>query len=467
VRLPPKALLHTLLALAPFNCPAALTAPPTSRAPQAPAPTAVEEPTKPPVAPVALGLDGVPSPVSRRARDANTAALKAHRAGRFEESARGFEEAVGLSPGYALARFNLACARARLGQLDAAATELAPLLERDPSEFEPRFLEDEDLAALRDAPQGAALRERLHDVDAAARTAAARGLPAVMWRAGAHWAPDVLRAGVYLHAERRFVPLVPALPGAQSAFASPALGTGVAVKLAINDCKFDFCPRIEGVDVKVWKLDDARAMAPFHYQSSFMVLGAKVALGPAGARVELYDPAVGTDILAFSISGSGVSRARPGGSQGPARAVIDVDERGAALRASAEGFRVRGHVLVTPDGLRPIDLAAAHSGRDHAISVSPDGRAAVVASTRDRCECIKFEGPVFDYVVSTVDLATRKATRIAAGEGTAAAAFDPEGSLYVQLGDSLRRWTGVDGEPVMRGVLLVPPEEAPSNCCGL
>ena len=90
---------------------------------------------------------------TKLARKENREALALHRAGKYAEAQAGFARAVEASPGHDLARFNLACAYARLGKLDEAATELTTLLERDLLRFQSRWRGDDadpDLDALRE-----------------------------------------------------------------------------------------------------------------------------------------------------------------------------------------------------------------------------------------------------------------------------------------------------------------------------
>ncbi len=159
-------------------------------------------------------LRTIPDP----AKAQNIAALALHRAEDFEGSLAGFEAALALAPNYLLARFNHVCALARLGRLEEASTELEALFLADLTEFGPRLETDADLATLRESPLGVALmRTRARILEAYTR-AAAQGVPVTLYQAESmpvsasmQVVPGDYRAAAYLPAERRVVPLTPAI----------------------------------------------------------------------------------------------------------------------------------------------------------------------------------------------------------------------------------------------------------------
>lgn len=175
-----------------------------------------------------IGWDSLSRP-TELARKENREALALHRAGKYAEAQVGFARAVEISPGHDLARFNLACAYARLGKLDEAAAELNALLERDLLRFQPRWRgekADPDLDALRDSKHAAILDNRIKTLRVAYDEAHDIGIPAYAYRyrplhtkkrskeaggtdgetlmaGGMDW----LVAGTYLPQAKRFVPL--------------------------------------------------------------------------------------------------------------------------------------------------------------------------------------------------------------------------------------------------------------------
>ncbi len=153
--------------------------------------------------------------ISGAAREANAAALVHHAAGRYTESEAGFRAAMEASPDYRSARFNHACALARLGRSADAWTELEGLLCADLPSFAPRLRTDPDLESVRAE----------HEVDAVIAAIAARyrdaarsGTPMVAFEHGPEldqdqgvWgtAWEESQAGVWLDASGVFVPMGP------------------------------------------------------------------------------------------------------------------------------------------------------------------------------------------------------------------------------------------------------------------
>src|SRR4029079_16362530 len=90
----------------------------------------------------------------------NSEAFRAHRAGDLAASHDGFARAVEMNPDHDLARYNLACALSRLGDLDEARQELSTVLHRDLRRFQGRWRgerADPDLDALPGSEHAAAL----------------------------------------------------------------------------------------------------------------------------------------------------------------------------------------------------------------------------------------------------------------------------------------------------------------------
>jgi len=90
----------------------------------------------------------------------NLQGLRAHRRGDFATARARFEKAVSLDPTLSIARFNAACAAARLGDLAAARAHLDEYLRAAPTDVS-RVLTDGDLETLRrDANWVTALRTK-------------------------------------------------------------------------------------------------------------------------------------------------------------------------------------------------------------------------------------------------------------------------------------------------------------------
>lgn len=88
-----------------------------------------------------------------RARIANVRGLKHHKAGRFDQAIQEFSAALGLDPTAAVIASNLACAQARAGQSEAAATTLEVLGRDNPAWVTWRLATDPDLSSLATHPR--------------------------------------------------------------------------------------------------------------------------------------------------------------------------------------------------------------------------------------------------------------------------------------------------------------------------
>lgn len=189
-------------------------APPPLAAPVVVAPMPPAPPMAASVPCAAIGLSHADA-VSALARERNADALAHHAAGRYEASEAGFRAAMEASPDYRTARFNHACALARLGRDADAWAEIEPLLCTDLPSFAPRVRADADLESVRAS----------HDVDARVsaiaaqyRALAAHGTPLVAYEHGPALGPDrdgfgsaweEAQAIVWLHADSVALPMGP------------------------------------------------------------------------------------------------------------------------------------------------------------------------------------------------------------------------------------------------------------------
>lgn len=119
--------------------------------------------------------DGVTSHAARRALSSIRAQLGSYearalfRAGDWHRAVPAMAVAVATAPESAVLRYDLACAQARSGALDAALASLSEALDRGLPQ--PLFMEtDEDLATLRGRPEFAKLLERARALAAAPTT---------------------------------------------------------------------------------------------------------------------------------------------------------------------------------------------------------------------------------------------------------------------------------------------------------
>ena len=75
---------------------------------------------------------------------------------------------------------------------------------------------------------------------------------------------------------------------------------------------------------------------------------------------------------------------------------------------------------------------------------------------------------ILRHFVDRIDLDTWSVDRLSEGELAAVVAKGPDGSLYLQVGESLVRYGkagALDPEAIMPGILLLPPEDGMD--CGI
>jgi len=141
-----------------FGCVAVacgMQAPPPPEPEPEPEPRPVERP-RPEPKPVGwqvtigeIGWEVVPPEPPDRAFKANTIGWQKHQKSDWEGSRPHFQEAVSIVTEYDLARYNLACAHSRLGDLDQALQEITHVLVRDLPRFKRAVHEDQDLGNRR------------------------------------------------------------------------------------------------------------------------------------------------------------------------------------------------------------------------------------------------------------------------------------------------------------------------------
>jgi len=419
---------------------------PTPPAPvQAPTPPTSSHAEAPPCA--ALGYAAAPRSPTKAAQALNLRALAEHRAGRYESSARGFESALALEPTYAAARFNLACAHARLERLEEARRAIHALLCEDLPSYAPRLTSDPDLEPLR-AELSALVPAIARQYAAAAASGAALvagGTDLIEHRPDSAWT----QPGIWSHGARRFVPMGPRVRE----------GTASSSGWPIAAAHFD-AHRMRSLIVTM-QGNDAEggvALARVHIQTF---------VAPTGeVELDVRPPLGETYLLEVALAETGANVYLPGWQRGPRPVVRSVSAtmprvqatelEGTRLRLGpvswspatpASGYEIVGDALRTPSG--EVRLGAGHRALDrHTVRVTRDASVAFAISSRWG-DC----GLRDRYVIDRVERAGGAVTRMAAGEGQPHLEVGSDGAVYLQVGAELRRWPSASSEPSESEVL--------------
>lgn len=456
------------------------TPPPVSETPgRGATPEQAPEPVDPAPAPVVIGYATLPAEPDDAAIALNRRALAVHQRGDFEASEAAFHAVLEASPGYALARFNHACALARLGRLDEARVSLEALLAEDLPTFGPRLEADPDLAALREGAHAASLASTRARVEAAYRRALAEGqivtrvaeVPRALPREG-RVARRTVRVGVWLAGERRFVPMGPRV--ARSAdepepsamvLATGALDRelGIVISLTGLGRWSEGDNYIDRTEVSVHRAVTGEELARRRDPCArgpcrFPVLHAIEDGAVLGFAPEDADPDAPPRTIVLAGTGRYDAARRPR---------LECQQELCAIRYAEDRrtIRVRGprRVEVTFAGgeQATVELDAAHAWH-RAAEVSyggfavPDGARALFVATH---ESISFDWTPGHgaAAISRVEQGG-EATLLLGGRGPVAIERAPDGSFYLQVGEVVARHApgGVEGERLPEGLLLEP-----------
>ena len=420
-------------------------------------------------------LPAIPVPAARKGYED---AEKAYSLKQYRRARDLLAPALTTNPGYADATYLLALVNVRLGDGEAACEVLRPLLERDLPVFSVKVRTDPELAGFRTTLVGQRLLAHIDRLSPVWKSRVQKGLPSILW-AGTRddldvVTPQVMRAGVYLH-PGRFLAMDRGTPGATAALVDPRRSRLVTVRPNVAACRDSGCPRITSAEVFMSPLDSWEVEPKKWSYEGGAGKGLDLRSADDGGWVQVQDcccwKGCRSPWFRLGREGDGETSAKPR----PDGVRLEVDYRGAGLSLVPAGFSVNGGRLRGPR-IGSVTLSTEHRDADavHTVLQAKDGTELFVLSVVDTCRCKESsEGAVLTHVGSIVNVATKRSRAVMKGIGSAAAALGGDGALYIQDGDTLRRWpqigkVGQDaGEPVMPGVLLVPARRPLHNCCGL
>lgn len=426
----------------------------TSMTPAPAAPTS--DPTPSSVAPAheraslcdAIGLTAV-SPLPPASVEANRRALAAHERARFEDAERLFREVLETAPDYTAARFNLACARSRLGRLEEARRDLVEVLCADLPSYAPRAASDPDLEAVRATTS---IAETIDEIATTYLALAERGTPLVIGEESTRnrerddWAVWT-QAGAWVHAEQRFVPMGPRarartadgpwIPIAASRYDPDRRRT---VTLTARGNEAEGLPPMRSIALNVHR-------AP----TGELEFEASPALGETyGLTVYPYEEPVlvrgvrhpdRMPVLAVGSSGTTRWSGEPRGEQ------LSIGLISWAPSRERPGFEVRRNTLYTPDGEHALPP---RSERTLYVDEA-SGVVLVIASRSGDC------GLRDRYAIDRVDLRSGEVDLLDEGDGQVIVDVGLDGALYLQVGARVRRFAtprAQQSEALPRGVQL-------------
>ena len=437
-------------------------------------------------APAPVGLTSFDAaPAAAIAKNDRGVALLAR--GKPTDAIAELEAALAISPDFVRARYNLACAYARVGDFDHARAALEAVYEADFVAIREHADQDDDLSAFWKSPQGAALAARKPDYEARFAAAIRRGVPATIWIDGAGprgaRKPSVLRVGVFDATTSRFVAIAPPVKGAIFGYASSRLPYAVVATGTVAD--------FLGGDLDAGMTLDAVHVFPIAtsgvetttLRAPSVPYFGELTMGPTGIRLQVHQPAgpfdgpSGTayDAIFDAPFGGATQRALFASSAKvpprPRDHIVSMDigynHWGYVVTEDDRSYvyAPKTHELTLPSRrVVAIPKALAFYEAPARVVASPSGDRVVLLWNAAVLECKHDENIPGRYEMALVDTKTGAVTSLGEGDGAGAAAFDASGELYVQRGKSVVLLSRVGPMPLPAHVLLVPALERDDQC---
>ncbi|NTX65738.1 hypothetical protein HUA74_34265 [Myxococcus sp. CA051A] len=392
---------------------------------------------------------------------------------------------LGVNPAQALQDTESALqpVRAAVGRKDfiAAARDIEALLQADLPRFVSLWATDPGLAPLRDSEPGRALAARLPRLEASWRTALTQGLPVVWWKPAAPRSeegddsgafttppPALLRAGVYLPKQGRFVPAGPLEPGAITARLSTDRASVLLVRGALG---LGLTSMLTDLEVSVRDAVTGSPMTPVRsptpdYRGPQALQWSEVR-GKWAFRVQNGDQ---TNPTQPQFSGWRDVATESGHRNRSVSAQGELVSEGSVLIGFPDGWMRDGGKLVEQSTQRsiPHDTVPAKHPFLQAVTV---GDALWISSVESWCDASTPEPTsILRHVVERV-ARDNKRVRIHEGPGGASLMPLPDGGLIVQIDKEARllpanvtTWKAATALP--EGVLLTTPLQ-PKVCHAL
>ncbi len=385
----------------------------------------------------------------------------------YERAAELSERLANAAPGFMDPLYNGACARSRLGAFEPAYQRLEEVMRTDLVGYEQLYRTDPDLAAFRASPWGRRLDGEIAQIRSEVRRWLARGIAAVRYVLRGLTRPGGLESlrfqpGIYVHALRRFIPLAAEVDRGEVATQLVSLRHGVAFGASAED----------------WRLEVLASPAPTDLETRMLELrggDGELELAPARGgvwwryvepwrkqRSVSEAPGEGEQTAApwnffAALASDAAPRGRP-----EAGARLRLSREGALLLHELTGVVVNGRTLER--GGPSVTLSAGHE-RASLQWVVPTARGeAGLAISLQRCAegVAGCDASGNGHAIDVIG-AGRAGRAWLHGAGTAVAAYEPGGAVYIQLSSTanwstLRRYARAGAEEfelIMPYVLLV------------
>jgi hypothetical protein len=461
---------------------------PDARAPAASAPRKASD---------ALGAVGMPDGTlpPREAIADNDAAVALLARKDTDGAVAKLRSALERAPGFVLARYNLACALSRAGDLAAAARELEAVFDADWVGLRAQAERDEDLAPLRATEAGKRLL--VADVpvrEARYRRALERGVRAITWSATQADAvvPEGLRVGVWDARGGRFVAMSERRRGAIAAIVSRELPFAVVVIGSVpTSLAGDLADHVRVEEVAAFRFGTSGGAIGASKIDKGAFSGSIRATGDEEIVVDLrrgvaFDNDPKSDRVSARVTWSAKTGTKTVLAKELPKTEADVAKARAELvLPSHNGFETwtaapgwswdaKASTLAGPDGKRVVlPKTVAFTATRPSIATSADGaRVALVWDTHVCDACGERKVTVGAHRIVLVDVPAATGRVIAEGTGVGAARFADSGALFVQR-DRRAFEVVMPADPATwnalpEGVLLVAPvvPEKDVRCCG-
>jgi len=436
-----------------------------------------------PSAPVGLATFAAPS---REAIAKNDHGVGLLAAGKAAEAAADLEAALALAPDFVLARYNLACARARAGDFEAAARELESVFEADFIGMRAHATnEDTDLAAFWKSPAGARVTAKIPNYEARYRVVIDRGVRAILWRAGSGGrgivSPSLARPGVWDPDTRRFVAVAPPSREAFFAFSASLVPFAVLATGSVRD--------MLGGDLDAGKSLSRVLVYPISTAGTPVATFA-VSTEPQTATLSLG--ATSSSLHVFSSVGIGGDANQPAAlwnaTYGSAATMKPAkpEERSSVMKPTRDrpvvielGYNHWGYPVEESDGAyayaapmlalptgEKIEIPkklAFYKGPARTIA-SPAGDRVALTWNAAVLACDPARTIPGRYKMALVDTKTGAVSSLGEGDGAGAVSFTKSGRMFVQRGARVFEVSPAGEAPLPDEVRLVPDVQRDDQC---